>query len=172
MRKVLLLMGILNDTDVQWLATNGRKNTVQPGAVLIREGVPVPSLFILLDGRLAVQVGNGMEVAILQTGEVVGEVSFVDSRPPLASVVVQSTSVVLAVEQTLLKRKLASDTAFASRFYHAIALSLADRLRSTTSRLSGNNTGEEGDADELDADLMNVISVANVRFDMLLRSVQ
>jgi CRP/FNR family transcriptional regulator, cyclic AMP receptor protein len=87
MRKVLYLMGILNDSDLEWMAEHGVQNELAERAVLIREGQPVDSLFIVLDGTLAVST-RGRNVALLQTGEVVGEISFVDSQPPAATVTV------------------------------------------------------------------------------------
>ena len=85
MRKALYVMGILNDEDVEWLASRGRRLGVQKGEVLIREGQPVDALFILLDGSLDVSAGD-QQVATLLSGEIVGEISFADSslppRPP------------------------------------------------------------------------------------------
>ena len=83
MRKALYVMGILNDEDVEWLASRGRRLGVQKSEVLIREGQPVDALFILLDGSLDVSAG-GHQVATLLSGEIVGEISFVDSNPPSA----------------------------------------------------------------------------------------
>ena len=175
MRKVLYLMGILNDTDVQWLASKGSKMVFAPGSVLIRQGSPIEHLYILLDGRLSVEVGK-TQVATLMAGEVVGEISFVDSRPPLASVIAQLPSIVLAIEKSLLKQKLDSDGQFGTRFYRAIALFLADRLRTTTGRLGYTNPSDSEDLtedpDELDADFMQAVSMANVRFDFLVRSLK
>jgi CRP/FNR family cyclic AMP-dependent transcriptional regulator len=81
MRKALYLMGILDDEDVEWIASRGRRLSVQKDEVLIREGEPVDALFILLDGSLNVSTG-GSPIAILFSGEIVGEISFVDSRRP------------------------------------------------------------------------------------------
>lgn len=171
MRKVLYLMGILDDTDVDWMAANGSRAVVPVGTTLITRGVSIDSLFILLEGKLAVVIGNGVEVAELMSGEVVGEISFVDARPPLTSVVSRTQSVILTLDKLKLKKKLATDTGFASRFYHALALFLSDRLRSTTGRLGYGGpagTEEAEDPDEFDPDLMHVVSMANVRFRRLL----
>ena len=81
MRKVMYLMGTLEDSDVEWLAANGAALRLTQGEELVHEGRPIDSLFVVLDGQLAVQAG-GTRVATLLTGEVVGEISFVDSRPP------------------------------------------------------------------------------------------
>ena len=176
MRKVLYLMGILTDLDVQWLANKGIKSVFEAGAVLIEQGKPVQQLYIVLDGRLSVEIGNGVKIATLLAGEVIGEISFVDSRPPLASVIAQTRTMVLGIEKAQLKQKLDADGHFGARFYQAVALFLADRLRTTTDRLGyGVPTGDpedESDPDELDTNLMQAVSMANVRFDFLIRSVK
>src|SRR5262249_44056181 len=87
MRKVLFLFGQLSDEDVQWMLAHGSKREVAAGEVLIRQGVPVDALFILLTGHLAVLLGpQEREIARLNAGEIVGEMSFVDARPPSATV--------------------------------------------------------------------------------------
>jgi len=169
-------MGILEDSDIQWIVDNGIKFSFSAEEVLIQHGVPIEYLYILLDGRLSVQLPNGIQVAMLMVGEVIGEISFVDSRPPLASVVAELPSVVLGIEKRLLSAKLASDGSFGSRFYRGIALFLADRLRSTTGRLGyGDATDTKSlvdDPDELNGDFMQMISVANIRFEYLMRYVK
>jgi len=176
MRKVLYLMGILEDTDIQWIADNGTKFLFAEGDMLIQQGVPIEYLYILLDGRLTVQLPNGVQVATLMAGEVIGEISFVDSRPPLASVVAQLPAVALGIEKRLLRKKLESDGKFGTRFYRAIGLFLADRLRATTGRLGYGDVASQEEAlydpDELDADLMQLVSLANVRFDYMIKYVK
>ncbi|MBM3527427.1 MAG: hypothetical protein FJX62_04995 [Alphaproteobacteria bacterium] len=49
MRKVLYIMGLLNDGDIEWMSQSGRRLALQNGDVIIREGVEVPDLFIVLD---------------------------------------------------------------------------------------------------------------------------
>ena len=124
------------------------------------------------------EIAGGIKVATLMSGEVIGEISFVDSRPPSASVVAELPSIVLAIDKVLLKQKLETDGQFGAHFYRAIALFLADRLRSTTGRLGykgpkGDEKEEPAeDPDELDEDFMQAVSMANVRFDMLVRAVR
>src|SRR5260221_1788374 len=127
-------MGVLSDTDIEWLSVNGETRLVKADEIVITEGSPIGSLFIVLSGELEVFSGN-LHIARLRSGEVVGEISFVDSRPPLASVRAAMDAVMLMVKADVLRAKLAKDSAFASRFYRAVAIFLADRLRVTTSRL-------------------------------------
>jgi CRP-like cAMP-binding protein len=173
MRKALYVMGILDDEDVEWIASHGRRLGVSKNEVLIREGEAVDALFILLDGSLSVSTG-GTEVATLLSGEIVGEISFVDSRPPAATVTAAQASHVLAVSRSLLHAKIATDPWFASRFFRALATFLADRLRTTTARLGYGSATQDNpnDGDEIDLDMMDSVSLAAVRFDKLLKRMQ
>lgn len=173
MRKVLYLMGIMNDGDVEWLGKNGTAKSMSSGAVLIHEGSAIEEIFVVLDGKLSVLVKamGGREVATLLAGEIVGEISFVDFRPPSATVVAAEDSHLLVLPRSVLNTKLDSDAAFAARFYKAVATLLADRLRKTTSHL-GYGEWKETDPDELDEHMMDNASWGAARFDRLLKSLR
>jgi CRP/FNR family transcriptional regulator, cyclic AMP receptor protein len=99
----------------------------------------------------------------------------VDSRPPLATVTALDAARVLVVPRDILQQKLESDPKFASNFYRALAIFLADRLRTTTTRLGYGRPEQDavGDsADELSDDLMETVSLGTRRFDNLLRQVR
>ena len=109
---------------------------------------------------------------MLKPGDVVGEISFVDERPPAASVRAEVASKVGAVPRAALGEKLRQDVGFAARFYQAIAVFLADRLRSTNAQLGAKTVrlGEDvEDADELAPHLMANISMAGLRFGEMQR---
>ena len=171
MRKAFYLMGILEDEDLEWLGRNGVTKLVPAGAILVSEGMPIQDIFVVLDGKLSVlaqAIGN-REIAPLYAGEIVGEISFVDSRPPSASVVAAQDSQILAIPRVKLSAKLESDKAFSARFYKAIATLLADRLRRTVSHLGFGKHKESTDPDELDDEMMESASVGARRFDQLLK---
>jgi len=86
MRKVLYILGELNDEDVEWMAAAGRRQLCAKPSVLIRQGEPAADLFFVLEGRARVRIEGAGVVAELGSGEVVGEMSFVDSAPPSATV--------------------------------------------------------------------------------------
>ena len=99
MRKVLYILGQLDDTDVEWLANNGQREKCTRGTVLIESGKKSEYLYIVIDGRLAVTLPNGFRLAEVGVGEILGEISLVIASPPTASVVVEEDCVVLAVSQ-------------------------------------------------------------------------
>lgn len=171
MRKAMYLMGILADEDVEWLGKKGTATYMPPGRTLIQEGLPIEDLFILLDGKLSVMVRSlaNREIASLLAGEIIGEISFVDSRVPSASVATVTDSHVLVVPRSVVTEKLKTDTAFAAHFYKALATLLADRLRKTVGHLGYGSWSEDDNADELDESLMDVASSGAVRFERLLK---
>jgi CRP/FNR family transcriptional regulator, cyclic AMP receptor protein len=169
MRKALHLMGFLDDVDVQWMVKNGVKQYVTTGTVIIQEAESIDSVYVVLDGALAVRVA-GREIASLFSGEIVGEMSFVSSRPANASIVALHDSHVLVIPCNLLRQKLANDDAFASRFYRALAGFLADRLSLTVGRFGYGSAQQDADPEELDDTSMNEIAVAANRFEDLLRA--
>ena len=164
MRKVLFIFGQLTDADVAWLAKSGRRKRVAKGTVLIQQGVAVQSLYIVLEGELSVLHGRTKtELARLGSGEVAGEMSFVDSRPPSATVVAHSDAVVFHIPTKVLGDALTTTPAFAARFYKAVATFLSDRLRKAT---------EPDYGDELDESVLDNIERAGARFGSLSREAQ
>jgi CRP/FNR family cyclic AMP-dependent transcriptional regulator len=176
MRKALHLLGILNDVDVEWIAGNGIRRYVRSGTTLIREKMPIDSMYILLEGQLSVytEALKGLQLAVLLPGEIVGEISFVDSRLPTASVMAVADSELLALPRNVLLLKLEKDTAFAARFYRAIAAFLADRIRTTVGKF-GYGPAQQDNAESLDEveDVsMDEISMAALRFDKMLKALR
>jgi CRP/FNR family cyclic AMP-dependent transcriptional regulator len=175
MKRVLYLLGQLSDLDVEWMMAKGRKERVPAGTVMIREGQPIDALYIILDGVLEVAGRSlGTEKPIrLGCGEVVGEVSFVDSRPPTATVTAAVDSTILSVPRGPLKSRLEQDSEFAARFYRAIAIFLAQRFRDTGRRLGyGKDRPIQEDEEyegELGAEVLDSIHVAGSRFDRVLQ---
>lgn len=174
MRKVLYLFGQLNDDDVEWMIATGRKRFVEQGSLLIQQGVPVDALFILLEGRLAVYLGRQeREIARLNTGEIVGEMSFVDARPPSATVRGLEDSTVFAISKPTLVTKLAQDLGFAARFYRALAIYLSTTVRERHRMLGYGSAADaeeiEDDADELDPNVLDTVALAGDRFDRMVK---
>jgi CRP-like cAMP-binding protein len=169
MRKALYFLGILNDSDIDWLVAAGNRREISTGGKLIEEGRPIESVYLVIDGAFAVRtaaLGN-REVARLMSGEVMGEMSFVDHAPPSATVEAVEPSFVLDIPRRRLNARLAEDTGFAARFYLALSMFLAARLRTTNAALAGST--DAGDSDEMNFDALDNVSVAGARFDWIQR---
>lgn len=173
MRKVLIILGQLKDSDAEWMARAGVKRHVLSGTTIINEGTRSPYLYILLEGHLDIVDARLGRVANLGTGEIVGEMSFVDDAPPSASVIADGDCVVLELAHSDIEEHMGSDPGFGMRFYKALCFFLADRLRGTVRRLGyGESSGldsEELLEDELDDRLLDSVSLAGDRFDRMLR---
>jgi len=164
-KKVLYFLGILDDQDLEWIVRNGVKQPVPARTAIIREGQPTEWLYFILSGEFSVtSAWARAEIAHLGAGEILGEISFVDSRPPSATVTAVADSVIGAVPVDALERKLGKDTAFAARFYKAIAVALADRLRARAG-LGLKPSPGEGESDiEVPPHLLDTMSIAGTRF--------
>lgn len=171
MKKVLYILGELEDDDAEWLSEIGAQRKIPRGEVLIREGRTIDSVFFVTQGTFAVTTGAaGQEVARVGVGEVLGEVSYIDRYPPTATVTALEDAVVLAVSRESLTAKIHADPGFAGRFYKAVAVFLAERLRSTLRQIGSGARDDAGS--ELDLDALDTVSRAGVRFERILQRLQ
>ena len=168
MKRVLFILGQLNDLDIEWMIDNGVKEIVRSGEKLIVQGESVESIYIILEGEFAIidEANDDLEIAQIGAGEIVGEMSFIDARPPAASVLSLSRSTVFAISRDRIKRRLEADPEFASRFYYSIALFLSDRLRKTIGRMDYGTPEDE--IDEIDTHVLNHVAQAGARFGLIL----
>ena len=172
MRKVLFILAELSDEDVDWLAKTGSRINVPPSTPLITEGKPVNDLFIVLSGKLSVSMHGVGEIAEIGAGEVIGEMSFIDKRPPSASVTATTECRMLYISRDAIDLHISQSPMFAAHFYKAIAAFLSDRLRGTVSRLGFGKIQKLSDEEmdgELDMELLEKLHLAGARFDRILQ---
>lgn len=172
MRKALYILADLDEADIRWMTEVGRSRVLSDGDVLIEAGNSVPALYIVLDGALSVTIGEDTEVARLGVGDIVGEMSLVEKRPPSVSVCSKESSRVLAIPQSDIRARLDADVAFAARLYRALAVFLSDRLRGTVARLGYGDDASDGEIleaeNELDEGLLDTLHIAGERMRRLL----
>lgn len=163
MKRVLFFLGHLNDRDVEWMLRSGSKMVLETGDRLINKGEAIDSLYIVLSGQLAVCTGNNHTecVAKLEAGEVVGEMSLIESRLPSVSVIVTQPSVVYRLSREKIDARLLTNMEFKASFYYALALFLSNRLRKTTDQLGYGNPEEE---DTIDTNVLDGVAQAGSRF--------
>jgi CRP/FNR family cyclic AMP-dependent transcriptional regulator len=169
MRKVLFIFSVLTDGDVEWLAQSGERLQLEPGTVLIPLGSRVDNLYFVLEGRLAIKTKSGDPIALLESGEIIGEMSLVDPAPTTVSVEAVAETTLLRLPDAQVRAKLASDLGFASRFYRALCVFLADRMRHTTQRMGYGSAVDDETRDELNDDLLDNVHLAGARFERMLR---
>ena len=122
----------LSDSDMLWLLSVGKLRRLAPGERLVAAGKPVDDLFFVTSGLLGVVLEDGKRVAQLHTGDVVGEMSFVERHSPLVSVVAEEATEMLCIPRKLILQRFEQEPVFAARFYRALAIFLSERLRETT----------------------------------------
>jgi CRP/FNR family cyclic AMP-dependent transcriptional regulator len=177
MRRIFYILSLLSDDDVDWLVSVGERLDIPAGKAIITEGEGIHAIYIILAGRFTVTVGERRtKLADLSAGEMVGEISLIDSRPPTATVTATEPSVVLRMSDTMVHARLRTDSAFGARLYKSIAVFLAQRLRSTVTSL-GYSTSQSLDEDieaqdEIDPDLLDSLSLAGARFNVILDRLQ
>ena len=171
MKSTLYLLAELSDRDFEWLIHVGKPHNLPAGGILIHEGDPINAIYLVLEGVLSVLVEacNSQEIARLTRGEVVGEISFVDSRPPTATVKAAEDSIVWIIPRVELLRKLHQDVAFAAHFYQALAIFLSDRLRTSVSQLVFEDNRQLDQTEALNPEIEGVIELAQLRLDWLLK---
>ena len=132
MRKVLFLFGQLNDDDVEWMLSAGRKRPVPrgrgpdpPGRAGRRPVHPAGGA-----ARRRCSAGQEREIARLNAGEIVGEMSFVDARPALGHGARRwRTRPSSPSPRPCSSASWPPTTGFAARFYRALAIYLSTTVR-------------------------------------------
>lgn len=98
LRKAPLLAG-LGEQDLLQVAAIAVDMTFAPGETLFRQGDPGDSLYIILDGEVAIE-RDGVEVNVLGNGQFFGEVAVLADLPRSAGVVARSEVCVLCIART------------------------------------------------------------------------
>jgi len=174
--KALFLLGGLSDDDLRWIINKAKIEKLPPGERLIYEGRPINALYFVLSGSLKVVIGanEDRELAQITKGEVVGEISFIDSRPPLATVKALEATQVLAISRFELNNKIHSDSKFAARFYQGLSLCLASRMRGTIRRLGYDDFSEyeidQPEPEELSEHTKEFLVLAQAKFNWLVQN--
>lgn len=176
MRRALYVLGQLSDENIEWLITKGERKQAPAGTVLIEEGKASGDVYIVLDGTLGVYIDSGgksTQIAQRGVGDILGEMSFIEDRPPTATVKAAADSTLFTLSKTALAAQLDTDRDFAARFYRGIAISLSYRLRESMDQAAPGKEdvtdGEIDDDEELDPTVLDSVYLAGLRFDRIVR---
>ena len=171
MRKVLHILGDFSDEDIAWLIDIGSKKTIQANELLITANVQLKAIYFVLSGRFNIELANGKTIAKIKSGEILGEMSFIEEETPYANVIATDASGVISIAHELLLERFKECPPFEGRFYKAMSLFLSTRLRRVASQLSEEST-EKQMTNEIDQDIDNAtlarIQIAGERFNRLL----
>ncbi|MDY6784803.1 MAG: cyclic nucleotide-binding domain-containing protein [Cyanobacteriota bacterium] len=167
-KQALLILSELDNDDLNWIAKESRRENLETNQTLIYKGRRINYLYLVLGGTLSVFLDR-KELAKLGKGEVVGEISFIDNRPPTATVKAIEKSQILSISHLKIEEKLQRDEGFASRFYHGLLLCLSDRIRGTIGRLGHGIKIEESEREleEPNEILAERLELAEAKFNWL-----
>lgn len=117
--------------DRELLASLAADATLPAGARLTEEGAAVSSLWILVDGRVRVEVGEGASrtaIAELGPGSLLGEASYLSGRPATASVTALGDCRLVEIEQARLRIACEDRPEFGLRVERALVAVYTERL--------------------------------------------
>jgi CRP/FNR family cyclic AMP-dependent transcriptional regulator len=128
-----------------------RRENVEAGSALLRESATGDTLYIILAGRVKVYKtgdnGEQIELAILGSGSIFGEMGVFDGQANSASIITVEDSIILAISRQRLFGFLHENPDIAIPLMHTMIYILSARLRkanvhatsvaSTSSNLAG-----------------------------------
>lgn len=110
-----------------------RRENVEAGSALLREGAAGDTLYIILSGRVKVfkkgDQGEDIEIATLGSGSVFGEMGVFDGQPNSASIIAVEESIHLAITRQRLFDFLEVNPEIAITMMHTMIFILSSRLR-------------------------------------------
>jgi len=121
-------------TDVAQLCRSSRSVHVESGEIVIEEGTPGDSLYIVLSGEIEITKRDGVREVVLatrKTGEAVGEMSLLERTPRSASARALRPSELLEISPEAFRTVLETNPSTAM----TVLRTVASRLRSTEASL-------------------------------------
>ena len=177
MYQTLYFLAEMDDRDIDWFISSGRRRTIPHNDALIYQGSRPDALYIILEGSFAVRIRKGddvIEVAQVGAGDMLGEMSFIDSRDASADVIALEKSLVWSIPWTKLSSKLFLDNSFGSHFYHALAVLMTDRMRTLQGQLdmSKIKTVEVSREADLSPQVLKRLELVKARFLYLMQQLK
>lgn len=134
--KKLEFFGTLGEDALGKLSGIAEEAFFKKGDVLISEGKPAGSLFIIKSGCVKISKQAGGLDVVLGEGNAVGELSFVDKEPPSATATAMEDTSALRIPSGAFDSLMNEDREFAFGVYKAMAESLCRKLRDTNEWLA------------------------------------
>ena len=119
--------------------------------IIFAEGQPGAALFLILDGKVAIEMcrqRNTTILAILEKGAFFGEMALLNEAPRSANARSLERTYTLALYRNDLSRLIQRDPQTACQIYRAIASIVGDRLRSTNELMQTVNELIETDSSQ------------------------
>lgn len=116
------------------------QESYRDGDVIIREGSFGEGTYVLLDGKVEISRklnGQKIVIAMLEKGDVFGEISYIDRQPRSASVIASGDVLVGLLNKDYLEAEMNKT----SEEFRMIMKAITNRLRKTTGELVNLKTG-------------------------------
>lgn len=134
------LFSELDDEDLTQLLMIGRTRRFPPESMILAEGTLGSALHVIHTGKVRISKvvpGVGEEaLAILDPGDVFGEIGFFDGGPASASALAHSECEIFSIPHAEMRALIAARPDLAGRFLWAFGRTLARRLRETNQKMA------------------------------------
>jgi CRP-like cAMP-binding protein len=114
--------------------------------LIFTEGQPGAALFLILDGKVAVEMcreNHTTSLAILEKGAFLGEMALLNEAPRSANARSVERTYTLALYRNDLSRLIQRDSQTACQIYRALASIVGDRLRSTNELIQAESSTDK-----------------------------
>ena len=113
MKEITYVFGALAEPDVEALMRIGTRQQLRVGDRLLTERTHPDAIYLVLDGRLSVAVkGRDSVIAYVGKGDILGEMSLLESQPASATLCAITPVTVLRIPRGALEESLAADPSF------------------------------------------------------------
>lgn len=131
------LLDELSYDEARRFVRTGTTLILRGGDRLARAGDMAFEAYVMLSGRLEIRDSHGSILASFEKGATVGEIAYLGAMPRTADIVITEDAEVLVLTQDMFRKTIKSDPAIASKVLFNLTLILADRLKTTSQKLSG-----------------------------------
>jgi CRP-like cAMP-binding protein len=132
--KTVPFFGQLSNRQLKSVSDIMFERTYDVDESIFEEGQPGAALFLILDGKVAVEVvreSSTMRLAVLERGAFFGEMALLDETPRSATARALERTRTLALYRNDLNGLVQRDAKTACQIYRSLAGMIADRLRVT-----------------------------------------
>jgi CRP/FNR family transcriptional regulator, cyclic AMP receptor protein len=132
--KTVAFFDELSDRQLKTVSSILFDRKYEPDELIFEEGQPGAALFLILDGKVVIEVhgeNHTTTLAILERGAFFGEMALLDAAPRSANARSLERTYMLALYRNDLSQLSQRDPQTACQIYRALARMVADRLRST-----------------------------------------
>lgn len=133
------LLQQLSEEHLSFIACYGKFLRPSNGDVIIEEGSPQDSLFIILSGTLhIISTANGRQVLLAQlaAGDAMGEVNLFDPASASATAVCRTPGLIWRISREELESLIAADEHIGNALLRAILCQMSKRIRAMNEKLA------------------------------------